>query len=158
MTEKNVDKISLSKEDANEILAQDLLIRIAEAEARFGEDLKCAPKSLQAGIVDIIFNAGVERGFEGDKTKNIQSNLEYAEYTSAVKNLLIYPNNPESYKRNCYRIILALEDFSREDRKAVLNDPEIKAYFDKVKNYLNQKNLPGEVKSLDEKCQDLLSD
>lgn len=156
MAEENKDKISLSKEDANLILAQDLLARTAEAEVYFGDSYVKAPKSLQAGIVDIIFNAGIEKGFLDDNTKKVKNNLENKDYVSAVKNLILYPNNPESYKRNCYRILIALEDFSNKDKKNILNSPEIKSYFDKVKEHLKNKNLPKEIELLDKRIQDLL--
>ena len=74
---------------------------------------------------------------------------ENKDYVSAVKNLILYPNNPESYKRNCYRILIALEDFSNKDKKNILNSPEIKSYFDKVKEHLKNKNLPKEIELLD---------
>ncbi len=156
MSEQNKDKIKLSEEDANLILAQDLLARTAEAEVYFGDSYIKAPESLQAAIVDIIFNAGIEKGFLDDNTKNIKEDLENKNYVSAIKNLLLYPNNPESYKRNCYRILIALEDFSTEDKKAVLNSSEIKSYFDKAKTYLNDKGYPKDVQKLDEKIQNLV--
>lgn len=157
MNSKNIDKIHLSRTEANEILAQDLVTRTAEAETLFGESFKKAPRSLQAGIVDIIFNAGSEKGFSDDYTQNIKTNLENGDYITAVKNLLLYPKNPESYKRNCYRILIALEDFSIQDRKAVLEDPNIKEYFDKVKKHLTAKKLPHEAIIMDKKYSELLA-
>lgn len=157
MNSKNIGKIRLNQEEANAILAQDILTRIAEAEAKFGESFNKAPKSLQSAIVDIIFNAGSEKAFEDSNTKNIASNLQTGDYISAIKNLILYPKNPESYKRNCYRIISALQDFSNKDRTEILNDPKIKEYFETVKAYLNKNGHKGEVKRLDAACDELLS-
>ena len=108
MNSKNKKLIKLSKEDACNILAQDILDRTAEAEAYFGSDFSRAPKSLQVGIVDIIFNAGIENSFNDDNTKKIKENLENNDYVSAVKNLILYPNNSELHKRNAYRVLMAL--------------------------------------------------
>ena len=150
MTKEHVDKhlIHISEEDACHILAQDIIDRIAEAEAYFGDAFKTAPKSLQAGIVDIIFNAGVEKSFDDDNTKFIKENLESGDYISAVKNLVLYENNQKLYKRNAYRILIALEDFSINDRKEVLDSPEIKNHFQKTYQYLLSRKLSAEINEL----------
>ncbi len=140
--------INITEADACHILAQDILDRIAEAEAYFGEAFSRAPKSLQAGIVDIIFNAGVEKSFEDDNTKFIKYNLDNGDYISAVKNLLLYEDNKKLYKRNAYRILIALEDFSKTERSEVLESPEIKKHFNKTYQYLNSRNLQVETDML----------
>ena len=138
MTKENINKIALTESDACKILAQDIIDRTAEAEAFLGESFTQAPKSLQSGIVDIIFNAGVENGLNDTKTRNLKMYLENRNYVEAVKSMIVYGNNSLLYKRNAERVLLAIEDLPNSEKKKILESKSITEHFDKTINHLKK--------------------
>lgn len=142
--EGNSSIIELSKEDAYQILAQDLLNMRAEAEAYFGEAFNEAPQSIQDAIIDVIYNKGVDTGLQGyytvyknkekitkqkeTPTRNLYENIINRDYVAAAQNVCYSTKLKGLNKRNLYRVIVATQELSPEERLKVLEslDPYCK--------------------------------
>ena len=136
--------IKLSEEDTYQILAQDLLNMRAEAEAYFGEAFNEAPQSIQDAIIDVIYNKGVETGLQGyytvyknnekitkqkeTPTRNLYENIINRDYVAAAQNVCYSTKLKGLNKRNLYRVIVATQELSPEERLKVLEslDPYCK--------------------------------
>ncbi len=132
MNSKNMDKIRITKDEAYEILAQDIITAKLDAIKYFGADFVKAPESIQNAIIDIVFNKGVPTGFEkeGSLTNNLKQNLADEDYVSAAVNTQYLTCNKGLKKRNVYRFISALQDLSKKDRKKAM--AQFEGYYDEV--------------------------
>ena len=136
--------IKLSEEYTYQILAQDLLNMRAEAEAYFGEAFNEAPQSIQDAIIDVIYNKGVDTGLQGyytvyknkekitkqkeTPTRNLYENIINRDYVAAAQNVCYSTKLKGLNKRNLYRVIVATQELSPEERLKVLEslDPYCK--------------------------------
>lgn len=109
---------------AYELLAQDILDAKADAIAYMGKNnFYSAPKSIQTGIIDIVFNKGVEPFTrEGSPTANIKHDLEIKDYASAAADTILGKTTSKGLKkRNLYRAIMAISDLSENDQRIALD-------------------------------------
>lgn len=141
MTSDNKDEIQITKEEAYLILAQDLLIAKQDARQYFGDDFDKAPTSVQEGIIDIIFNKGVE-GLEREDSPclELKENLKNEDYTSAAANVIVDPTIRGLMKRNIYRVMMSTRDLSKSERKVALEKAQ--AYYEKtIDKFKNNKSI-----------------
>ena len=132
MNSQNMHKIKITREEAYEILAQDIINAKLDAIAYFGNDFINAPESVQNAIIDIVFNKGISTGFEkeGSLTNNLKHNLAEGDYASAAVNTCYLTNNKGLKKRNVYRFISSLQDLTTSERKEAMGKYE--TYYQNV--------------------------
>ena len=116
-------KTRITEEKAYELLAQDILDAKLDAIVYMGKDLfNRAPKSIQTGIIDIVFNKGVEPFTRaGSPTTFIKSDLEKADYAAAAAHTVLRTGNRGLKKRNVYRVISSTENLSQQERNRALD-------------------------------------
>lgn len=113
----------ISEAKAYELLAQDILDAKVDAIVYMGkEEFNRAPESIQTGLIDIVFNKGVEPFTrKGSPTAKLKKNLEDKHYASAAANMVLKPTVKGLLKRNIYRSIMSMGDLNSTQRKAALN-------------------------------------
>lgn len=113
----------ITEEKAYELLAQDILDAKLDAMTYMGKDLfEAAPASIQTGIIDIVFNKGVEPFTRhGSPTTFIKRDLEAGDYAAAAAHTVLKTGNRGLKKRNVYRVILATDNLSETERIRSLN-------------------------------------
>jgi GH24 family phage-related lysozyme (muramidase) len=146
MTDENKGSIRITREEAYEILTQDILNAKQAVINYIGkEEFESSPQSIQDALIDIAFCKGIELGFEGivkdsngnisktfeTKTSRLKQDLKNKDYVSAAKDVVYESDLKGLKKRNIYRIIMATRDLSSTDRTKVLGDSQ--SYFDSVK-------------------------
>ena len=115
-------KTKISQAQAYELLAQDILDAKVDALVYMSKPLfNDAPASVQTGIMDVVFNKGVE-AFDraGSPTKLIKKDLEKKDYASAAAHTVLKTANRGLKKRNVYRVIMSTEDLSQAQRNKAL--------------------------------------
>jgi GH24 family phage-related lysozyme (muramidase) len=115
-------KTKITETKAYELLAQDILNAKVDALVYMGKPLfNSAPESVQTGIIDVVFNKGVEPfDREGSPTRLIKKDLEKTDYASAAAHTVLKTANRGLKKRNVYRVIMSTEDLSKEQRNKAL--------------------------------------
>lgn len=133
------ESTKITKEQAYEILAQDIINAKLDAIDYFGKDFNKAPQSVQDGIVDMVFNKGVDKSFRNnpntDKDVNayhLKDNLKKRDYVSAIFNLEYYTPKKGLKKRNYFRMISACRDLSPTQRDNALK--KITRYYETVRD------------------------
>lgn len=137
---------TITKKEALELLAVDLLNAKIEALAYFGNDFLKAPQSVQDGIVDNAFNKGIE-GFtknSSSPTYKVKDDLKRKDYASAAAHLVYKTDNRGLKKRVLYRVIYATKNLSPADRKKSLNKNSV--YYNEVLKEFNTPKDTTEVK------------
>ena len=116
-------KTKITEEKAYELLAQDILDAKLDAMTYMGKDLfESAPASIQTGIIDIVFNKGVEPFTrQGSPTTYIKKDLEAGDYAAAAAHTVLKTGNRGLKKRNVYRVILATDNLSETERNRSLD-------------------------------------
>lgn len=112
----------ITKAQAFELLAQDILDAKLDAIVYMGkENFSKAPKSIQTGIIDIVFNKGVEP-FDrlNSPTSLLKSDLKRGDYASAAADMVLGTTCKGLKKRNIYRAIMSMGDLATEERKSAL--------------------------------------
>ena len=132
MNSKNMHKIKITKDEAYEILAEDIITAKLDAIEYFGKDFVKAPESIQNAIIDIVFNKGVPTGFEkeGSLTNNLRRDLSKKDYVSAAVDTQYLTSNKGLKKRNVYRFISSLQDLSKSKRRKAMREYE--SYYKNV--------------------------
>ena len=130
------ENTKITKSQAYELLAQDILDAKIDAIVYMGkENFENAPKSLQTGIIDIVFNKGVEpfdRNFS--LTSLLKSDLERKDYVSAAVDTILGTGCKGLKKRNIYRAIMSMSDLSAENKKSALAKMK-PIYEETIKSY-----------------------
>ncbi len=137
---------TITKKEALELLAVDLLNAKIEALAYFGNDFLKAPQSVQDGIVDNTFNKGI-KGFTNNSsspTYKVKDDLKKKDYASAAAHLVYKTDNRGLKKRVLYRVIYATKNLSPADRKKALNINSV--YYKEVLKEFNTPKDTAEVK------------
>ena len=118
-----VNRTRITEAQAYEILAQDILDAKVDAIVYMGNSLfNKAPESIQTGIIDIVFNKGVEPFTRsGSPTALIKRDLERGNYCAAAAHTALNTNNRGLKKRNIYRIIMSTTDLSQKDKNKTLS-------------------------------------
>ena len=138
MNSKNKDSIEITEDEAYLILAQDLMLAKQDAQAYFGEDFDNAPLSVQEGIIDIIYNKGIEGvEREGSPSAKLKENLRDKDYVAAASNLIVKTGNRGLMKRNVYRVMTATRDLRSKKRKQVLEQAQ--GYYEQTLDYLKDR-------------------
>ena len=137
---------TISKKEALELLAVDLLNAKIEALAYFGNDFLKAPQSVQDGIVDNAFNKGIEGFTENSSspTYQVKDDLKRKDYASAAAHLVYKTDNRGLKKRVLYRVIYATKNLAPADRKKSLNINSV--YYNEVLKKFNTPKDTTEVK------------
>lgn len=137
---------TISKKEALELLAVDLLNAKIEALAYFGNDFLKAPQSVQDGIVDNAFNKGIEGFTENSSspTYQVKDDLKRKDYASAAAHLVYKTDNRGLKKRVLYRVIYATKNLTPADRKKSLNINSV--YYNEVLKKFNTPKDTTEVK------------
>ncbi|MCR5266482.1 MAG: hypothetical protein K6E29_07820 [Cyanobacteria bacterium RUI128] len=117
-----VNKTKITDAQAYELLAQDILDAKIDAMVYMGKDLfNKAPESVQTGIIDIVFNKGVEPFTRsGSPTALIKGDLERGNYCAAAAHTALKTKNRGLKKRNVYRIIMSSTNLSQPDKNKTL--------------------------------------
>lgn len=125
------EKTKITRKEAFQLLAQDILNAKMVAISYFGENFNKAPQSIQNAIIDIIFNKGIE-GLEkeGSLTTHLKNDLAKRDYASAASHVIYKTEVKGLKKRNAYRFIIALKDLSPQDRIKAINLSQ--SYYNKV--------------------------
>lgn len=112
----------ISEEKAYELLAQDILDAKLDAIVYMGKSLfNSAPRSVQTGIIDIVFNKGVEAfSRKGSPTMMIKDDLTRGDYASAAAHTVLKTGNRGLKKRNVYRVIMSTENLNQQERDRAL--------------------------------------
>ena len=133
MNSKNMDKIRIKKDEAYEILAQDILHAKLDAMEYFGEDFDKAPQSIQDAIIDIIFNKGLD-GLEkkGSPTRHLKEDLRNRDYVAAATHTIYKTPVKGLKKRNIYRVAHAMKDLTPAEQNKVR--AMCSKYFNKTHN------------------------
>lgn len=113
----------ITEEKAYELLAQDILDAKIDAIVYMGKSLfNSAPESVQTGIVDIVFNKGVEPFTrKGSPTMLIKGDLERGDYGAAAAHTVLKTGNRGLKKRNVFRTILSTANLSQQERNRTLD-------------------------------------
>lgn len=137
---------TITKKEALELLAVDLLNAKIEALAYFGNDFLKAPQSVQDGIVDNAFNKGIEGFTENSSspTYKVKDDLKRKDYASAAAHLVYKTDNRGLKKRVLYRVIYATKNLSPAERKKSLNINSV--YYNEVLKEFNTPKDTTEVK------------
>jgi len=129
----------ISKEKANEILANDLLEHKQRAIAYFGDSYTRAPQSVQDTLFDIVYNKGIWDGFKSKhyakNTKHIKKYLDKNNYVEVLAHSAKSGNSKSNgglYKRSVQRFIHGLRDLSASDRQKAMKKFE-KEYKNSIK-------------------------
>lgn len=115
-------KTKITQAQAYELLAQDILDAKVDALVYMSKPLfNDAPASVQTGIIDVVFNKGVE-AFDraGSPTRFIKKDLEKKDYASAAAHTVLKTASRGLKKRNVYRVIMSTEDLSQAQRNKAL--------------------------------------
>ena len=115
-------KTKITQAKAYELLAQDILDAKVDALVYMSKSLfNNAPASVQTGIIDVVFNKGVE-AFDraGSPTRFIKKDLEKKDYASAAAHTVLKTASRGLKKRNVYRVIMSTEDLSQAQRNKAL--------------------------------------
>ena len=115
-------KTKITQAKAYELLAQDILDAKVDALVYMSKSLfNNAPASVQTGIIDVVFNKGVE-AFDraGSPTRFIKKDLEKKDYASAAAHTDLKTASRGHKKRNVYRVIMSTEDLSQAQRNKAL--------------------------------------
>ena len=115
-------KTKITQAKAYELLAQDILDAKVDALVYMSKSLfNNAPASVQTGIIDVVFNKGVE-AFDraGSPTRFIKKDLEKKDYASAAAHTVLKTARKKKKKRNVYRVIMSTEDLSQAQRNKAL--------------------------------------
>ena len=139
------ENTQITENEAYQLLAQDILDAKLDAISYFGSDFLEAPKSIQDGIIDLIFNKGIKNGLEKSPspTNNLRNDLENKDYISAAKDLIYETDQKGLKKRNVYRVFTAVKDLSVQEKRLVLNSFEFTKYFASLK--LSYISTPKEI-------------
>lgn len=115
-------KTRITEAQAYEILAQDILDAKLDALVYMGKStLNSAPESVQTGIIDIVFNKGVEPFTRsGSPTTHLKHDLETKNYVAAAAHTVLKTGNRGLKKRNVYRVIMSTTDLSQSDKNKSL--------------------------------------
>lgn len=141
MTRENRDSITITHNQAHELLVSDIISAKADAIEYFGEDFVRAPQSIQDAITDIIFNKGLEKGLGIEKfedcleqtlTPQIKTCLANGDYAGCISKLIYQTGLKGLKKRNYYRLISAMQDLSPTERTKAMKD--IEYYYKEVAN------------------------
>ena len=123
-------KVTITKEQALQILAEDLIKHEAMVIAFLGkENYEKAPASVRAAIVDVAYNKGIWDGFKNPYhnscTSKIKSDLENRNYASALCHTrrMNTPNRGLK-RRNLYRFISGLSDLTPSKRADAIKETE----------------------------------
>lgn len=143
-------KITITKEKAYEILAEDILKHEAMTVAYMGKkNWQKTPASVKSAILDITYNKGIWDGFKNPNwnkyTKNIKNNLEKGHYASALCNTYRQSGVTSLLERNIYRFISGLKDLPADKRKAAIKTFEPR-YQQALKAMKRKKSLKANVK------------
>ncbi len=113
----------ITEEKAYELLAQDILDAKLDAIVYMGKSLfDRAPESVQTGIIDIVFNKGVEPfSRKGSPTTMIKGDLEKGDYAAAAAHTVLKTGNRGLKKRNVFRVILSTKNLSQPERDKTLS-------------------------------------
>ncbi len=118
-----VNKTRITEAKAYELLAQDILDAKVDALVYMGKPLfNSAPESVQTGMIDIVFNKGVE-AFDrsGSPTRLIKKDLEKKDYPAAAAHTVLKTANRGLKKRNIYRAIMSTDDLTQAQRNRALS-------------------------------------
>lgn len=147
MTRENKNTIKITQNQAYELLVADILLARADAEHYYGKAFNEAPQSIQDGIIDIIFNKGLEKGMglqkfdncrEQTLTPQIKKKLESKDYAGCISKLIYETGLKGLQKRNYYRLITAMNDLNQSERKTAMKS--IEPYYNEVcRLYQNNK-------------------
>jgi len=124
-------KITITKEQALQLLAEDLIKHEAMTVSYLGrENYENAPDSVRAAIVDVAYNKGIWDGFlnryHNSCTSKIKSDLENRNYAAAISHTLrMNTPNRGLQRRNLYRFISGLTDLSQAERSVAMKETEI---------------------------------
>ena len=115
-------KTRITEAQAYEILAQDILDAKLDALVYMGKSLfNRAPESVQTGIIDVVFNKGVEPFTRaGSPTTLLKHDLETKNYVAAAAHTVLKTGNRGLKKRNVYRVIMSTTDLSQSDKNKSL--------------------------------------
>ena len=143
-------KITITKEKAYEILAEDILKHEAMTVAYMGKkNWQKTPASVKSAILDITYNKGIWDGFKNPNwnkyTKNIKSNLEQGHYASALCNTYRQSGVASLLERNVYRFITGLKDLPENKRKSAIKAFEPR-YQQALKAMKRKKSLRANIK------------
>ena len=123
-------KVTITKEQALQILAEDLIKHEAMVIAFLGkENYEKAPASVRAAIVDVAYNKGIWDGFKNPYhnscTSRIKSDLESRNYASALCHTRrMNTPNRGLQRRNLYRFISGLSDLTPAKRADAMQETE----------------------------------
>ena len=108
----------ITEEKAYELLAQDILDAKLDAMVYMGKPLfENAPESVQTGIIDIVFNKGVEAfSRQGSPTTMIKADLEKKDFAAAAAHTVLKTGNRGLKKRNVYRTIMSTTSLTHDER------------------------------------------
>ena len=110
--EPNIDVgLEITKEQAYQILANDIMNSVKLCKNKLGSLYTNAPKSIQNAIVDLAYNKG-----PGEINKSLIANLEAEYYHSAARRTWYETNNVGLQKRNMYRFIAAISDLKENEK------------------------------------------
>ena len=143
-------KITITKEKAYEILAEDILKHEAMTIAYMGKkNWQKTPDSVKSAILDITYNKGIWDGFKNPNwnkyTKNIKTNLQNEHYASALCNTYRQSGVASLLERNIYRFISGLKDLPPSKRKTAIKAFEPR-YQKALKAMKKKKSLRANVK------------
>ncbi len=143
-------KITITKEKAYEILAEDILKHEAMTIAYMGKkNWQKTPDSVKSAILDITYNKGIWDGFKNPHwnkyTKKIKKNLQDGHYASALCNTYRQSGVASLLERNIYRFISGLKDLPPSKRKAAIKAFEPR-YQKALKAMKKKKSLRANVK------------
>lgn len=133
-------KVTITKEDALQLLAEDLIKHEAMVISFLGkENYEKAPASVRAAIVDVAYNKGIWDGFKNPYhnscTSKIKSDLEKRAYASALCHTRrMNTPNRGLQRRNLYRFISGLTDLSPAKRSDAMKETE--KYYNTVMSTL----------------------
>ncbi len=143
-------KITITKEKAYELLAEDILKHEAMTVAYMGKkNWEKTPSSVKSAILDITYNKGIWDGFKNPNwnkyTKKIKRNLQDGHYASALCNTYRQSGVASLLERNIYRFISGLKDLPASKRKAAIKTFEPR-YQRALKAMKKKKSLRDNVK------------
>ena len=104
--------MEITKEQAFQILANDIVSMEKICKNKLGNLYKEAPKSIQDAIVDMVFNKGPSAINE-----SLKANLEKKYYHSATRRTWYETDITGLQKRNMYRFLAAIRDLNASDKE-----------------------------------------
>ena len=104
--------MEITKEQAFQILANDIVMAEKICKNKLGKLYTDAPKSIQDAIIDIVFNKG-----PAAINESLKANLEKKYYHSATRRTWYETSVVGLQKRNMYRFLSAIRDLSGNDKE-----------------------------------------